>query len=92
MVTIEEQLRESLDDCLLCNKNLFGIIDECKRERDEARASVADAYRRGAEAMRETCAVAGQEACRNYIACGEVVAETLRALPVPEEEETTDEA
>ena len=50
---------------------------------------VKRAYRRGAEAMREACAVAGQEACRNYIACGEVVAETLRALPVPEE--ATDE-
>ena len=56
---------------------------------DKHKKEGADSYRRGAEAMREACAVAGQEACRNYIACGEVVAETLRALPVPEE--ATDE-
>ncbi len=70
-------------------ENLF--LKACKRAEKWETAS-KDAYRRGAEAMREACAVAGQEACRNYIACGEVVAETLRALPVPEEEETTDEA
>lgn len=46
---------------------------------------VKQAYRRGAEAMRKACAVAGQEACRNYIACGEVVADAIRALPIPEE-------
>ena len=42
---------------------------------------VRQAYRRGAEAMREACAVAGQEACRNYIATGETVADAIRALP-----------
>ena len=35
-----DELRSSLDDCLICNRNLFGIINECKRERDEAQAEV----------------------------------------------------
>lgn len=36
-----DEARSSLDDCLICNRNLFGIINECKRERDEARAQLA---------------------------------------------------
>ena len=44
----------------------------------------ADAYRRGAEAMREACA----EACRPMLrsmASRSELAETIRALPIPEE-------
>ena len=51
-----DALRSSLDDCLICNRNLFGIINECKRERDEAVHACADAlaeritwYQRGRE-------------------------------------------
>jgi hypothetical protein len=69
-------LRKDYDSVLEAN---VGLLD------DAPWADVRRAYIRGAEAMREACAVAGQEACASYIACGEVVAETLRALPIPEE-------
>ena len=52
------------------------------RERDEARASVADAYRRGAEAMREACARQAS-VCANHR--GEELDAILSALPIPEE-------
>jgi len=60
--------------------------DRLQRERDEARAEVATAYRRGAEAMREACAqrVKG-EGNGHYGLTGADVAKTLRALPIPEE-------
>lgn len=52
------------------------------KERDEARASVADAYRRGAEAMREACAQwIPHLLCT--VDCDRE--ESMRALPIPEE-------
>jgi hypothetical protein len=52
-----------------------------QRERNEARASVADAYRRGAEAMREACANAVERSLLPH----DHTAQSLRALPIPEE-------
>ena len=52
--------------------------DQMQRERDEARASVADAYRRGAEAMREAC----QQWCRAWENNGEAIADALADLRV----------
>lgn len=43
MTKERDEARASLDDCLICNRNLFGVINECKRERDEARAQLAAA-------------------------------------------------
>jgi hypothetical protein len=56
--------------------------DQMQRERDEARASVADAYRRGAEAMREACAAA--LLINGLVVSRERAAATVRALPIPE--------
>lgn len=52
--------------------------DNALRERDEARASVADAYRRGAEAMRLAC----QQWCRAWENNGEAIADALADLRV----------
>ena len=52
--------------------------DKVVAERDEARASVADAYRRGAEAMRLAC----QEWCRAWENNGEAIADALADLRV----------
>jgi len=63
--------------------NLTTILDVLETERDEARAEVAAAYRRGAEAMREAAAVFIE---RNIdppmMRFG--LAEDMRDLPVPE--------
>jgi hypothetical protein len=63
-----EQMQRAIEDAL---KQMEGValelyrrgreeardeLEQVTRERNEARASVADAYRRGAEAMREACA------------------------------------
>jgi hypothetical protein len=52
------------------------------RERDEARADDANAYRRGAEAMREACArwMSEREGISQW-----VYDDALSALPIPEE-------
>jgi hypothetical protein len=57
-------------------------LEQVTRERDEARASVADAYRRGAEAMREACArwMSEREGISQW-----VYDDALSALPIPEE-------
>jgi hypothetical protein len=61
---------------------------KAENERDEARASVADAYRRGAEAMREAAAnaldMAGQGTLCDTSACDHW-GRYVRALPIPEE-------
>ncbi len=51
-------------------------VAEVERERDEARAALSDAYRRGAEAMREAAA--------NAIP-GHYSGDIIRALPIPED-------
>ena len=58
-------------------------MQRAERERDEARASAAEAYKRGAEAMREACA----EACWSVPpdAHPSDCAFAVNALPIPEE-------
>jgi hypothetical protein len=77
---------------------LVELSDGYRRERDEARAELtrerigirpvdevrSDAYRRGAEAMREACANAMHPIMRSMISRTEA-AQTIRALPIPEE-------
>ncbi len=63
--------------------DLLEAVEELVRERDEARASVADAYRRGAEAMREACAAA--LLINGLVVSRERAAATVRALPIPED-------
>ena len=73
--------------------------DEARAERDAAIARITevgvmvatngnrlakDAYRRGAEAMREACANAMHPIMRSMISRTEA-AQTIRALPIPEE-------
>jgi hypothetical protein len=74
---------------MICEKceALSALIDGYRRERDEARASVADAYRHGAEAMREACArvVDAAEADGRQCVRVSVMADDIRALPIPEE-------
>lgn len=59
-------------------------LEHVTRERDEARASVADASRRGAEAMRDACT----EACWSVPpdAHPSDCAFAVNALPIPEEQ------
>jgi hypothetical protein len=52
-------------------------VAEVEKERDEARAEKADAYRRGAEAMREAAAAAVRTVWS-------VSPDFIRALPIPE--------
>lgn len=64
-------------------------MQRAERERDEARASAADAYRRGAEAMREACArevVEGRlGASPSDMTWLNDIASDVRDLPIPEE-------
>jgi hypothetical protein len=55
-------------------------LAQAVRERDEARASVADAYCRGAEAMRFAC----QQWCRAWENNGDAIADALADLRVEE--------
>jgi len=62
------------------------LLAKVEKERDEARAKVTAAYRRGAEAMREACAREAfdyMDAGNNWPAA--IVRDILRALPIPEE-------
>jgi hypothetical protein len=63
---------------------LIARVRELEAERDEARAEVANASRRGAEAMRERCASAMHPIIRSMISRTDA-AQTIRALPIPEE-------
>ena len=67
---------------MICEKceALNALIGGYRRERDEARASVADAYRRGAEDMRLAC----QQWCRAWENNGEAIADALADLRVEE--------
>lgn len=83
-----DEAREALD---LTKRELGRWVDretKTARERDEARASVADAYRRGAEAMRYAAAnaldMAGQGTLCDTREC-EHWGRYVRALPIPEE-------
>lgn len=71
----------------VCDLRLH-IMERLEKERDEARASVADAYRRGAEAMRDAAAnaldMAGQGTLCDTREC-EHWGRYVRALPIPEE-------
>jgi hypothetical protein len=57
--------------------------NETTRVRLEAKRSAEEAYRRGAEAMREACAVLVSNEKRLWLR-SELIAD-LRALPIPEE-------
>jgi len=69
-------------------ETFFEDAGRMRRERDKARASVADAYRRGAEAMRDAAAnaldMAGQGTLCDTSACDHW-GRYVRALPIPEE-------
>lgn len=75
-----------LEECLLTAEERLAQVT---RERDEARASVADAYRRGAEAMREACIGSACAFVMEYPSyCddhGDELDAILSALPIPEE-------
>lgn len=58
-------------------------MQRAERERDEALASVADAYRRSAEAMREACAVALMS--DGLVLSRERAANVVRTIQIPEE-------
>jgi hypothetical protein len=57
--------------------------NETTRVRLEAKRSAEEAYRRGAEAMREACAAA--LLINGLVVSRERAAATVRALPIPEE-------
>lgn len=93
---LREQLAAKHSECPDCadyaarSARFAEQADQLMRERDEARASVADAYRRGAEAMREACiwtACAFVMSYSNY--CDELYRDQLEAellaLPIPED-------
>jgi uncharacterized coiled-coil DUF342 family protein len=71
-----ERLRELLDE----NAYERGLL---ARRMTEAQARRDEAYRRGAEAMREACAVLVSNEKRLWLR-SELIAD-LRALPIPEE-------
>jgi hypothetical protein len=71
-----ERLRELLDE----NAYERGLL---ARRMTEAQARRDEAYRRGAEAMREACAVLVANEKRLWLR-SELIAD-LRALPIPEE-------
>ena len=74
-----EPLLEELEEARARNADMRAMLEQVTRERDEARASAADQFRRGAEAMREACA--------RWVAdfCSSGKAFALRALPIPED-------
>ena len=63
---------------MTANQEIIAELRRVLKERDEARASVADAYRRGAEAMRLAC----QQWCRAWENNGEAIADALADLRV----------
>jgi len=73
---------------MTANQEIIAELRRVLKERDEARASVADAYRRGAEAMRDAAAnaldMAGQGTLCDTSACDHW-GRYVRALPIPEE-------
>jgi hypothetical protein len=78
-----DEARKQLD---LTKRELGRWVDretKAVRERDEARADDANAYRRGAEAMREASALLVSNEKRLWLR-SELIAD-LRALPIPEE-------
>jgi chromosome segregation ATPase len=95
---LREQLAAKHSECPDCadyaerSGRFAEQADQMQRERDEARASVADAYRRGAEAMREACAIRGGDKAYERMtkfwppASGmkQAVRDAIRALPIPE--------
>lgn len=84
--TAEMDRRLSGEHSAACER-LTGYNDDCICGAWRVQAAVADAYRRGAEAMREACArVADSAKARRadeYTA--EEIADAIRALPIPEE-------
>jgi len=84
---LREQLAAKHSECPDCadyaarSGRFAEQADQLMRERDEARAEVATAYRRGAEAMREACANAVERSLLPH----DHTAQSLRALPIPEE-------
>lgn len=63
---------------MTANQEIIAELRRVLKERDEARASVADAYRRGAEAMRLAC----QQWCRAWETNGDAIADALADLRV----------
>lgn len=72
------RIGEAIDCQFEDGDDLVAAVKELVRERAEARASVADAYRRGAEAMRLAC----QQWCRAWENNGEAIADALADLRV----------
>jgi hypothetical protein len=67
---------------------IFDAFRTAREQRDEARAALADAYRRGAEAMRKLALVAvGTNAGCSHMICGYCPspAGKIRTLPIPED-------
>ena len=75
-----ESLTDERDELLKAYAKAYDEWDHSKY----SRAEVAVAYRRGAEAMRERCASAMHPIIRSMISRTDA-AQTIRALPIPEE-------
>jgi hypothetical protein len=83
-----EKLRELADMAAAEQGLAQRRMMEAQRERDEARAALADAYRRGAEAMRKLALVAvGTNAGCSHMICGYCPspAGKIRTLLIPED-------
>jgi len=91
-----DEARELYEDCLICNRNLFGIINDRTEARDEARAEVGrlremahdfEAMREDRDSAYRRGAEAMREACAQWVdhwVSGHV-ADKLRDMPTPEE-------
>ena len=80
--TAEMDRRLSGEHSTACER-LTGYNDACICGAWRVQAAVADAYRRGAEAMREACAAALM--ADGLVLSRERAAKVVRALPIPEE-------
>jgi hypothetical protein len=68
----------------LCDACAAEDIERLEKERDEARAALAEAYRRGAEAMREAAARTFDGEALNGV-LGPYFGNIIRVLPIPED-------
>ncbi len=84
MLELARHLEEARAEVERLMHQLADQTNETTRVRLEAKREGEDAYRRGAEAMREACANAMHPIMRSMISRTEA-AQTIRALPIPEE-------
>lgn len=85
-----DEARTSCSDCAMWAERSTRWHDdmqraERERERDEARAEVADAYRRGAEAMREACARWFREHDESFELTVDACHDVIVDMPIPED-------